>query len=142
MKEFKKKFQIDALLIKKVGSWNISLRPKQVTIGSLVLSLDRKCPEMSDLTPEETKELSEAFKTINKIFSSSFNPNKLNYLALMMVDAQVHFHVIPRYENAVRFNEREYRDSDWPKPPDLSKPLDFTTAELSKLKNYLSEGGK
>ena len=43
MKEFKAKFKVSEYLIRKIGGWNISVRPMQITIGSLVLSLDRKC---------------------------------------------------------------------------------------------------
>lgn len=137
MDAFKEKFQIDQLLIQKVGAWNISLRPKQVTLGSLVLSLDRKCPEMADMSKEEGADLSKAFKTIEKMFENTFQPQKLNYLALMMVDHQVHFHVIPRYENAVDYEGEKITDKDWPKPPQLSNTLDFDAEKLKTLKDFL-----
>lgn len=137
MDAFKDKFRIDDLLLARVGAWNISLRPKQVTIGSLVLSLDRQCPEMSGLTSGEAADLSKAFLKIEEILQTSFKPQKLNYLALMMVDHQVHFHVIPRYENPVEWRERFYPDKDWPKPPQLSQTIDLIEEELVALKNLL-----
>src|SRR5690625_6323285 len=90
MDNFKNKFQIKELFITKVGNWNISLRPKQITIGSLILSLNRKCPEMTNLTLEEGKDLVRSFQVIQELMNKSFKPEKLNYLALMMVDQQVH----------------------------------------------------
>lgn len=139
MKEFKEKFQVEELLIFKVGNWNISLRPVQVTLGSLVLSLNRKCPELSDLTSEETGDLSEVFKKIEEILKKSFQPDKLNYLALMMQDHQVHFHILPRYKNEIEFNSKTYSDSDWPKPADIFNTLEFSREELNLLKNKLIE---
>lgn len=135
--EFADKFEIEKLHIKQVGSWIISVRPQQVTLGSLVLSLDRKCHSLGALTGEEGADLALAFKVIDDILKKSFNPDQINYLALMMVDKQVHFHVIPRYSSTIKFNEREYLDEKWPKPPVVSEVLPFTQAEFVKLKNYL-----
>ena len=44
---------------------------------------------------------------------------KINYLMLMMVDPNVHFHVIPRYEGGREWQGREFVDVGWPKVPDL-----------------------
>ena len=34
---------------------------------------------------------------------------KINYLAYMMIDNHVHFHVIPRYSKIKKFNEIEFK---------------------------------
>ena len=39
---------------------------------------------------------------------------------LMMVDPDVHFHVIPRYSKPKQFGNIEFSDPGWPGPPDLS----------------------
>lgn len=119
MQEFNKKFQIDELLIDQIGNWKISLRPEQPTIGSMVLSLARPCPVFSKLTEEESKDLGKAFKVIERLYLITFKPQKVNYLALMMVDEQVHYHVLPRYENSVEFDGNLCVDQWWPKPVDL-----------------------
>jgi len=139
MDNFKNKFQIKELFITKVGNWNISLRPKQITIGSLILSLNRKCPEMTNLTLEEGKDLVRSFQVIQELMNKSFKPEKLNYLALMMVDQQVHFHVIPRYEKAIEFDNVFYKDKDWPKPPILSDKIDFSVKQLFRIKKIFIE---
>lgn len=59
------------------------------------------------------------FNYIEELLRSSFNPDKINYLVLMMVDHQVHFHVIPRYEKERVFNDKEFVDEKWPTPPDI-----------------------
>ena len=35
--------------------------------------------------------------------------NKINYLSIMMVDKNVHLHIIPRYKRLVKFNMKNYR---------------------------------
>ena len=52
----------------------------------------------------------------------SFKPDKLNYLMLMMVDPDVHFHVLPRYASAREFAGKTHSDRFWPKPVDLTQP--------------------
>lgn len=136
MNKFRDKFKISELLITKVGGWNISLRPTQVTIGSLVLSLDRSCPNMGGLTPEEGKELGEAFAVIERLLDTTFKPDKLNYLALMMVDHQVHFHVIPRYASPVVFEGDEYKDVSWPKPPNVLEKIELTEENILTIREY------
>lgn len=137
MDAFIEKFKIKELLIVKVGCWNISLRPAQITLGSLVLSLDRPCREMSGLTEDESRDLGQAFKVIQEILTKAFKPDKINYLALMMVDHQVHFHVIPRYESERPFEGISYVDKDWPKPPNVLEALDLTRLSIWKLKDFL-----
>lgn len=137
MDEFMKKFKIEELLLAKVGAWNVSLRPEQVTLGSIILSLDRPCPTLAGITSKEGEELSEAFEVIEQLFRNTFKPNKLNYLALMMVDHQVHFHVIPRYESSVLFENVEFQDVSWPAPPNLLKNIQMTRADIQDVYLHL-----
>lgn len=133
MKEFNEKFKIKENTITVVGAWCISLRPAQVTLGSLVLSLTRKCKTMAEPTKEEASDLALAFEEIERILNKAFQPEKLNYLALMMVDEHVHFHVIPRYATPVIYNNLEYKDNDWPNPPQLSNVIEFTDDKLMSI---------
>lgn len=136
MKLFKEKFRIDELLIKRIGNWDISLRPAQVTIGSLVLSLNRECSTLGQMTAEETKELATVFQFVETLYSKTFQPPKVNYLALMMVDHQVHFHVIPRYEQVVNFQRQEYKDLSWPRPVNVLKTLEMSSVALVALHSF------
>jgi len=133
---FSEKFMLNELLITVVGSWIISLRPQQPTIVSLVLTLNRKCERLSQITKKEASELAVAFDEIEKMLNSTFNPDKINYLALMMLDNQVHFHVIPRYSKKILYNETVYIDSQWPGPPSLDA-IELESAKLLALLNLL-----
>ncbi|GAB1452024.1 hypothetical protein MASR2M47_20800 [Draconibacterium sp.] len=134
-KDFIEKFKLNEYLIKKVGNWNISLRPQQPTIGSLVLSLDRKCESLAQMSREEGAELAMAFSEIEDMLGRILKPDKMNYLALMMVDKQVHFHVIPRYSQKVVFNNKVFVDSDWPFPHTL-QALNLRPDEIIDMVRY------
>ena len=137
MKQFQTKFNINNLLIKDIDNWIISLRPKQVTLGSLIISLKRECLSISKLTLEEESSLGSALKEAELLLREAFNPQIINFLALMMVDHQVHFHVIPRYDKGITYNQQVYLDYDWPNPPTLSNTINIDDKELFKLKDYL-----
>ena len=44
--------------------------------------------------------------------SKAFSYQKINYLMLMMVDPDVHFHVIPRYEETKSFSQHDFLTTD------------------------------
>lgn len=129
---FINKFKINELSIKNIGNWIISLRPQQPTIGSMLLTLNRKCELLSGITEDEGRELSKAFYEIERIYKLTFNPDKINYLALMMVDNQVHFHVIPRYSKKIIFYNKEFVDFNWPGPPALES-LSVDSIQILKI---------
>lgn len=131
-KSFADKFRLEELTIRNTESWIISLRPQQPTLGSLVLSLKRKCETFSQINEEESRDLHIAFKEIDKILASTFKPEKINYLALMMVDNQVHFHVIPRYSKPIFFKNGEFVDNKWPGPPSLEN-IEMDSIQFSTL---------
>ena len=135
-REFIEKFRLDELELARTGSWIISLRPGQVTLGSLVLTLNRKCARMSGLQAGEGADLEQAFREVEAILERSFSPDKINYLALMMVDEQVHFHIIPRYRDVRLFDGREFTDRSWPGPPSLV-PMDHDEVTLKKIFDFM-----
>jgi len=117
--QFKRKFKIDELTLIEFSYWILSLRPHQPTLGSLILSLKRGCQHLGHLKTEETGELSKIFYRIEKGIHDMFKNDKINYLALMMLDHHVHFHVIPRYAGPRIFELVEFKDTEWPKPPNV-----------------------
>ncbi len=119
-KAFSKKFRISELLVCETEYWKWSLRPVQVTIGSGVLSLKRPAEHFSDITEIESADLSNMIKIIEDTLSRVFGYLRINYLMLMMVDYQVHFHVIPRYSVPVSFEGKEWADEYYPKPVPVS----------------------
>lgn len=133
---FKEKFRIKELAIQEFESWIVSLRPKQVTLGSLIMSLKRECPNLGELTTEEATEMGVVFNYIEELLRKNFNPDKINYLVLMMIDHQVHFHIIPRYEKEVTFNNKVFIDEKWPTPPDILLDISDESLLSELLKEF------
>lgn len=119
--DFNEKFKIEGLLICETDYWNWSLRPGQATLGSGILSLKRECPAFSELNQEEFSDLKSIIKIIEETLKKSFGYDIINYLMLMMVDKQVHYHIIPRYKKNIDFNDRLWIDFNWPNLPDLTE---------------------
>ena len=117
--EFYTKFQVEQNLIYKSKYWSLSLRLAQPTLGSCVISLNRYCEKLSDITEQESADFKEVVTYAEKALSKAFNYDKINYLMLMMVDPHLHYHVIPRYSSVREFEQLEWKDTNWPTPPDL-----------------------
>ena len=120
-KIFKVKFRIEELTILNFRYWSLSLRPNQCTLGALIVSLKRDCLNLSKLNIEESLELKKVFQEAEEILKKTFSFDKINYLCLMMMDKQVHFHVIPRYKDNREFNGVIFEDPDWPGIPLLAR---------------------
>jgi diadenosine tetraphosphate (Ap4A) HIT family hydrolase len=78
---------------------------------------------------------------VEQWLSEAFGAEKFNYLALMMKDPEVHFHVIPRYSQPVDFAGKSFVDQDWPLATER-KALDLTDDELDAIKNKIIEVAK
>jgi diadenosine tetraphosphate (Ap4A) HIT family hydrolase len=138
MEGFKNKFKIKELLIYESKYWIWSLRPVQATLGSGVLSLKRECPVFSELNQEEFCDLNNIIKVIEKTLKETFNYDIMNYFMLMMVDKQVHYHVIPRYERTMDFAGTTWKDSGWPGVPNLAGD-ELDRRELHEIQNAIKE---
>jgi diadenosine tetraphosphate (Ap4A) HIT family hydrolase len=117
---FEKKFRNNELLLYESKYWIWSLRPVQSTLGAGILSLKRECSALSELNHDEFSDLTNIIKIIEKTLKVSFKYDVINYLMLMMVDKQVHYHVLPRYRKPIFFAGLIWEDSGWPGIPILS----------------------
>ena len=132
------KFGYPQTLIKEFKKWVVVLRPQQVTLGSLILICQDDAKAFSDISPEAFSELPQVIKEIEASLAKAFSYQKINYLMLMMVDPDVHFHVIPRYEETNSFSQHDFIDHGWPGAPNLKNPNEtnpsLTNAILAHLK--------
>ena len=91
------KFGYPATLLRELDHWVILLRPAQVTLGSLVLAAKSEATAYGALPREAFAEQADAVAAIERALADFTRYERINYLMLMMVDPNVHFHVIPRY---------------------------------------------
>lgn len=124
--------------IAQTESWTVLLRPKQPTLGSLVLVCREPVQAFSDLSAGAFTDLSQVVQGVERMLRQVVDYERINYLMLMMVDPDVHFHVIPRYSTARRFADVEFPDTSWPGPPALEPAvvpaIDARAALLARLR--------
>jgi len=131
------KFGYPASLLHEYQSWVVLLRPAQPTLGSLVLACKEDATSLGAVSSAACAELATVTADIERVLRRDFDFRKINYLALMMVDPHVHFHVIPRYPDSREFDGVRCGDPAWPKPPDLSSTIALTADQMAALRARL-----
>lgn len=119
--EFRDKFRVAECSVFSNRSWTWSVRPAHPTLGAGILSLNRFAISFGDITGQESTDLGDAVACIERVLRDTFAYDKINYLMLMMVDAHVHFHVIPRYSKPRDAFGIRWEDPGWPALPDLKR---------------------
>ena len=114
-----RKFGHPGTLIREYRHWMVLLRPAQATLGALVLASADGAHSLATVPAEGFAELARVCADIEAGLDQAFGFERLNYLALMMVDPDVHFHVLPRHAGAKSFAGVAFTDPGWPGPPRL-----------------------
>ncbi len=141
LEDFRAKFRIPELTLHRSASWTWSLRPAPASLGAGILSLNRFCASFAELTAEEGADLAAIVKHIEARLQRVFAPDRMNYLMLMMVDRQLHFHVLPRYASEREAGGLVWCDREWPKPPALSAYSERANhPALLEILNLLRDG--
>jgi diadenosine tetraphosphate (Ap4A) HIT family hydrolase len=133
------RFGYPATLVAEYQHWLVLLRPEQPTLGSLVLAARSEATAFSELAPEAFTELHSAIADIEARLADAVDFARINYLMLMMVDPNVHFHVIPRYEGARTARGVTVVDAGWPKAPALGEATALAADEVEALTGWLRE---
>lgn len=131
------KFNYPESLIHEYNDWVVLLRPAQITLGSLVLACKSDATSMGEVSPETFAELSTITADLESTLQTTFQYDKINYLLLMMVDKNVHFHVLPRYSSARDLAGTSFEDSSWPGPPDITQTAEITAAQYNEMLELL-----
>lgn len=132
-------FDYPHTLIKEYKHWVVLLRPRQVTLGSLVLAEKSEATSVADISEEAFAELKVVTTDIETALKDLFGAEKFNYLMLMMVDPNVHYHVIPRYSAEKIFEYTLFKDTGWPKLPEMAFAHDISVDVKDKLLAQLKE---
>lgn len=127
------KFGYPETLLAESEHWLVLLRPQQVTLGSLILLCRDPVQRFGDISQGAASELKPVTGRLEKVLSQAFDYDKINYLMLMMVDPDVHFHVIPRYETSRSYLGADFSDADWPGPPNLANSVSLSERQRSAL---------
>ena len=132
------KFGYPATLVREFDHWLVLLRPAQVTLGSLVLAAKSDVTAYGALPRDAFAEQGDAVAAIERALRAFTAYEKINYLMLMMVDPNPHFHVIPRYAGSRAWNGVEFPDVGWPKAPQLGSEIALSPEQIGALAKELA----
>ena len=107
-------------LVREYDHWVVLVRPKQVTLGALVMACKERAQSFGAVSREAFREHERVVQDIEQGLKAFSAFEKINYLMLMMVDKEVHYHVLPRYSETRNFEGVDYPDPGWPAVPDLT----------------------
>lgn len=128
-----RKFGHPNTLVAETEHWLVLVRPQQPTFGSLVLVCKEDAKAFSDLSADAFADLQAAVSGIEPLLRHTVAYERINYLMLMMVDPDVHFHVIPRYDGERAHGGHVFKDAGWPGPPALASHVALGEEEAQGL---------
>ena len=133
------KFGDPATRIAQTERWSVLLRPRQPTLGSLVLVCREPVLAFGACSAEAYAELRTVVAKVEEVLRAFVAYERINYLMLMMVDPDVHFHVLPRYPGARTCRGIEFPDKGWPGPPVLEPAVALDDATRDALVGELRQ---
>lgn len=132
------RFGYPGTLVREYGHWLVLLREPQPTLGSLILCAKADVTEFSALPGEAFIEMGAVVGDIERALKDAFAFEKINYMMLMMVDPNVHFHVIPRYAEPRSACGLSIADDGWPALPQLGEAQELTPDQRDALIEHIS----
>ena len=124
-----RKFGFPHTKVAETAHWLVLVRPQQPTFGALVLVCKEDAKAFSDLSPAAFGDLKTAVDGVEALLRHTVAYERLNYLMLMMVDPDVHFHVLPRYPGERRHAGHTFTDAGWPGAPALASHVALSEEE-------------
>lgn len=115
---FREKFELERLTAVETKFWILSVRPKQLTKGALVLTYRGEENELGDLPDKAFLELRDLMCKVESFARKRLNSVRINYLVLRLVDNELHFHIFPRFDTTLKESNEEI-DPFYPLPVDL-----------------------
>lgn len=125
-------------LIREYTHWTVQLRVDQVTLGSLILCAKADVTAFAELPDAAFAEQAQVIRDIERVLAELTGYARINYLMLMMIDPNVHYHVFPRYEGERTFEGICVSDAGWPGPPALPSATTLSEADAAALTAHLT----
>jgi len=120
-------------LVAETGRWLVLARPQQPTLGAAVLVCREDVTAFGEVSPQAFAELQPIVARMERALRAFVAYDKINYLMLMMVDPDVHFHVIPRHGEPRQFGDQVFVDAGWPAAPVLAPAITLEGEALAAL---------
>ena len=118
-KEFEKKYRVNENILYQNDNWVVSLRPIQKTPFSMLITCKKDLFQIRNLSHIQFHDLKSCYNFIENLVFDKFNAVRVNYECLMLVDAIIHFHVFPRFDRKLKFENFDLNDNYYPKPVNI-----------------------
>jgi diadenosine tetraphosphate (Ap4A) HIT family hydrolase len=133
-----KRFGYPNSTVKEFEHWVVLIRPVQTTPLSCVIASRAEVTSLGSLCAAAGAELPKVISSFESTVSRLAPAARFNYLALMMVDPNPHFHAIPRYAAPLILHGRSYSDMAYPKPADVLHDLEIDPLVLEQWRAVLA----
>jgi diadenosine tetraphosphate (Ap4A) HIT family hydrolase len=133
-----KRFGHPGALVREFEHWVVLIRPVQTTPLSCVVVARADVSSLGELSAEAGGELPLVIRGFEAAVRRIAPAVKFNYLALMMVDPNPHFHALPRYAAPLSLGGVGYSDADFPRPADVLRGLDIDAVTLDEWRAQLA----
>lgn len=133
------RFNHPAALVREFEHWLVLIRPVQPTPLSCVIAARAAASSLGGLSAAAGAELPAVIAGFETAVKRVAPATKFNYLALMMVDPDPHFHAIPRYAAPFALDGLECRDEAYPRPVDVLHGLEIDAATLDRWRVLLAD---
>jgi diadenosine tetraphosphate (Ap4A) HIT family hydrolase len=90
--------------------WTLAVNRNQNLIGKTMLVANRHVESVTALHQEEWLDLHHQISRVTAALDQLFQPEQYNHAFLMNADAQVHLHVVPRYQAERTWNGHTFTD--------------------------------
>jgi len=126
------------LPIQEFEHFTVYLFKNQYYLGRLFIRSNRHIEDITDLTKEEIIELVDVLRKMRVAIKKLFDPDMFNYASLGNEIKHFHLHVFPRYSRKVTYDNTEFRDENWGKPPyPYNKGFQIEKATLEKIRSSI-----
>jgi diadenosine tetraphosphate (Ap4A) HIT family hydrolase len=136
------KFSVDENHLAESEYWLVTLRPKQIALGALMLLPRQPIDDFDALRAPEAADLFHVVARCQVVLRRTFAADKFNLIAAMMKDNFVHFHLVPRYSERRELAGTAWIDSDWPGLIDFGRDVPPPEARMVVLQNLQGEFSK
>jgi diadenosine tetraphosphate (Ap4A) HIT family hydrolase len=131
------RFGYPGSVVREYVHWAVMIRPAQITLGCTIIAAKSHCTSLGALSADAGAELPRVIGNFEAAVRRMAPVSKFNYLALMMVDPNPHFHAIPRYAEQVSAGDMSFSDDAFPKAPDLQCVHALSSEQLERLRRWL-----
>ena len=135
-----RKFGYPGTMVAETEYCLVLVRPQQPTYGALVLVCKEEATAFSQLSAPAFADMKQVVDGIEALLGRTVAYERINYLMLMMVDLDVHFHVLPRYKGEREYGGQRFKDAGWPGVPALASHVALSEEEAAALAAEFSAG--